>query len=358
MARRAAKRARRQPDTHSGSLGPGQSAPAPQARLPALQRGLGNAAFARMLSDGPRPGFARLRIQRHPPGDELPNAEADVVEITEKETAQLPPGATRTADEEKTEKEAASAEGKAFVEKQKGSPGAMSLAGAEKILQGAYGGFKKIVPGKIEILKDVAAVREKYDDICIAEGIKRPDGSDWKKGDTAKDDAAKGVTTEGFAWKGVVYVNGQTSLVTATAHEILHNNTEPNFRAKVGETFNEGVTETLARKALTDAGITVPATTAYPTQVEITKKLTDLVGLDCVTKAYFGDVEQLVTAYEKATNKKWIDLKTAAEALDKAKVDEAVQPKPIGDFGMPKGQEGWWGTDEDSWWGDDETRFA
>jgi hypothetical protein len=316
--------------------------PAYEGRVHSLQHGLGNAAFARLLTAGGGPGVTALGVQRHPLGEELPNKDADVAEIDAKEAAQ-PPEATRTAKEETDEKSAATAEGTAFVAKQKLTPGAMSLSAAEKILQGSFGGFKKIVPGTIEILKDQPACSAKYDEICINEGIKRPDGSDWKKGDTAKDDAAKGVTTEGFAWKGVVYINGKTTLVTATAHEILHNNTEPKFRNKAGETFNEGVTETLARKALTDAGITVPATTAYPTQVELTKKLTDLVGLDCVQKAYFGDVEGLVTAYETATGKKWDDLKTVAEALDKAKVDEAMKPKPVlGDWLL----------------GDDETMYA
>jgi len=313
-----------------------------------LQHALGNAAFTRLLTSQAPRGLTRLGVQRHPPGEELPNKDEQTAEIADKEAAQ-PSTATRTATEETEEKKAATAEGAEFVKSQKLSPGAMGLSAAEKILQGSYGGFKKIVPGKIEILKDVAALSEKYDEIQMARGVKRPDGSAWKKGDNAKDDAAAGVTTQGFASQGVVYVNGATTLVTATAHEILHNNTEPKFRAKAGETFNEGVTETLARKALTDAGITVPAVTAYPKQIEITQKLIDVVGLDVVGKAYFGDVEGVVKAYETATSKTWADLVKAAEALDKDKVDEAVKPKPA-----PKSAESasWWGDDEESWWGD------
>lgn len=310
------------------------------ARIEILRHSLGNAAFARLMASDARTPLATARIQRHPLGEELPNKDADVAEIADKEAAE-PSAATRSEAEEKEQKKAATAEGADFVKSQKVTPGAMSLSAAEKILQGSYGGFKKIVPGKIEILKDAAALSEKYDEIQMARGVKRPDGSAWKKGDNAKDDAAAGVVTQGFASNGVVYVNGATSLVTTTAHEILHNNTEPKFRARAGETFNEGVTETLARKALTDAGIPVPATTAYPTQVEITKKLTDVVGLEVVEKAYFGDVEGLVTAYEKATSKTWADLKAAAEGLDKTKVDEAMKPKP-----EAKTTESWWGDDE------------
>jgi hypothetical protein len=294
-----------------------------------LQHALGNAAFARLLTSDSRSAAGPPHIQRHPLGEELPNKDDQAAEVADKQAA--PSTATRTATEEKDETKAATTEGAEFVKSQKLTPGAMSLSAAEKILQGSYGGFKKIVPGKIEILKDVAALSIKYDEAQMARGVKRPDGSAWKIGDNAKDDAAAGVTTQGFADqdKGIVYVNGATTLVTTTVHEILHNNTEPKFRNKAGETFNEGVTETLARKSLTDAGITVPAVTAYPTQVGIAQKLIDTVGLEVVEKAYFGDVEGVVKAYETATSKTWDALKTAAEALDKDKVDEAMKPKTI-----------------------------
>ena len=95
----------------------------------------------------------------------------------------------------------------------------------------------------------------------------------------------------------------------------------------MGETFNEGVTETLARTALTDAGIPVPGTTAYPTEVALTKKLIDFVGLDVVEKAYFEDVQGLVDAYTSKASGTWADLVTAATELDATKVDAALTPK-------------------------------
>src|SRR5262249_22502126 len=202
--------------------------------------------------------------------------------------------------------------------------GAMSLASAQAVLQGEYGAIKTFVQGSIQILADQPAISAKYDEVCIADHIKRPDGSDWKAGDRARDDAAAGVTIEGFAWKGVVYVNGKTTLVTATAHEMLHVNTHADFRGKVGETINEGSTEYFARKALTNAGITVPGTTAYPTQVKIVTDLVALVGEDCLQKAYFSDPNTLVTSYEAKGSKTFAELKTAAEALDLTKVADAL----------------------------------
>ena len=139
---------------------------------------------------------------------------------------------------------------------------------------------------------------------------------------------ARSVTTEGFQWKGVVYVNGKTTLVTATVHEMLHLNTAADFRAKVGETFNEGTTEYLARKALKASGVTVPATTAYPDQIKLTELLIALVGEDILTKAYFEGVDSLVKAYEANGSKTWAELVAAAELLDTTKVTEACKKKP------------------------------
>ena len=277
---------------------------------------------------------ASRNVQRHPVGKELPDKNAQVTEIGEKEkkapdkmgkNATLAPEATRTKQVEMAEKKAGKGAGTAFTKSQKLTPGAMSLASAEKILQGAYGGLKKIVPGTIVILADQPACSAKYDQVCMADNVPRPDGSAWQAGDCAKDDAAAGVLTEGFAWKGVVYVNGATTLVTATAHEILHNNAEPNFRAKVGETFNEGVTETLARKALSEVGVKVPGVTAYPEQVKLTKLLIDLVGIDVVEKAYFENVQELVRMYNRKGRSTWSKLVQAAEALDTDKVTNALK---------------------------------
>ena len=309
-----------------------QSGEARPADILALQGALGNATTARVLTSGSS-GLRAPGVQRHPQGTELPNKEDQVSEIGSSVAASqnvaaqqspAPPAATRTAKVKGEEEAAATAAGTAFTASNKLSPGAMSLASAEKILQGSYGDFKKIVPGSVVILADQPACAAKYDEVCIAAGVTRPDGSAWQAGDCAKDDAAAGVQTEGFAWEGVVYVNGQTTLVTATTHEILHNNTEPKFRAKVGETFNEGVTETLARKALADAGITVPAVTAYPDQVKLTKLLVDFVGIDVVQKAYFKDVEELVTAFTNKGTGTWSNLVAKAEALDTAEVTKAL----------------------------------
>jgi hypothetical protein len=263
----------------------------------------------------------------------LADADAQASEIGVKENTAPP--ATRTAAEETAETGAATKAGADFLASQAVSQGAMSLAGAQKILQGSYGGIKSIVPGTIVVLANQAACSAMYDKVCAAAGIFSPfppaDGSAtpiWQAGDRARIDERDGIIIEGFAWEGVTYVNGESTLVTVTAHEVLHNNTGPDFRATAGETFNEGVTETLARAACEAAGIPVPHITAYPTQIALTQKLIDFVGMNVVQQAYFGNVQTLVDAYTSIASGTWVSLKGAAEALDATRVDAALTPKP------------------------------
>ena len=272
-------------------------------------------------------------VQRHPEGTELPDSDAQASEIGVKENAAPP--ATRTAADETAETGAATKAGADFLASQAVSQGAMSLAGAQKILQGSFGDIKSIVPGTIVVLANQAACSAMYDKVCAAAGIFSPfppvDGSAtplWQAGDRARIDERDGIIIEGFAWEGVTYVNGESTLVTVTAHEVLHNNTGPDFRATAGETFNEGVTEILARAACEAAGIPVPHITAYPTQISLTQKLIDFVGMSVVQQAYFGNVQTLVDAYTSIAAGTWVSLKGAAEALDAAMVDAALTPKP------------------------------
>lgn len=306
-------------------------------QLMAMQRLAGNGAVARGLAQR---RSATALLQRHAEGTELPNKEAQVGEIQEKEQANpvadqtaapaMAPEATRTKAETKSQKKDAKATGKAFQKQQKLSPGAMSLAGAQKVLQGQFGGTKDIVPGTIVMLADQPACSAKYDEVCMAAGVKRSDGSDWAAGDCAKDDAAAGVQTEGFAWQGTVYVNGATTLVTATAHEILHNNTAPAYRGAVGETINEGTTEIFARRALKSAGVKVPSVTAYPDQVRMTEKLEKLVGGATLVNAYFGGPDTLVSKFEELKGAgTWANLKLQAEALDEKKFKKALSARKV-----------------------------
>jgi hypothetical protein len=207
------------------------------------------------------------------------------------------------------------------------SPEAMSLGQAERVLQDAFGSIHRIVPGNIVLLDGRAAVWAKYDEVCIRLGCvnthvtpNRP----WQNGDAQV--VSPGL--EGFADAGTVYVNKQTPLITATAHEMLHNNTAADYRGKVGETINEGSTEYLAIKALNAAGVPTPGgATAYPTQVGIVQKLIGVVGESTLISAYFGGADTLIETYN--TLQGWLGftlLKPAAEALNTAVTDVLLTP--------------------------------
>jgi hypothetical protein len=180
------------------------------------------------------------------------------------------------------------------------SPPAMSLAAAQQVLTSSYGTVKQIVPGNIVLLEGRPALWARYDQ--ITKGRTNPyvaPNRPWQDGDAQQ--YIPGL--EGFADSDThtVYIDAHSPLPTVTAHEMLHINTAPDFRGRVGETVNEGTTEYLALKALTAAGVSTAGTggaVAYPTQRTIVQSLIGLVGEGTLIQAYFGGAEQLVATYE------------------------------------------------------------
>jgi hypothetical protein len=190
------------------------------------------------------------------------------------------------------------------------TPKAMDLAKAKEVLTKSYGSTKTIVPGNIVLLADRAATWKKYDE--VTKGRKNPHtNAPWVDGDAQK--YIPGL--DGFADKGTVYVNQTTTLATATAHEMLHNNTAAGFRAAVGETINEGSTEYLALKALKESSIPLSTGVAYPNEVAFVTKLIGLVTEATLISAYFGGANTLIDAFDKKQGTgKFASMKTYAEA--------------------------------------------
>jgi len=174
------------------------------------------------------------------------------------------------------------------------TPQAMDLSTAQKLLQSSYGTVHTVLPGNIVLLAGQPPLWDKYDEINLGRRNPHNNNQPWKKTDAKT--YLPGL--QGFAEKGTVYVNQQTPLTTATAHEMLHNNTASDFRAAVGETINEGATEYLAKKALTEAGVPLGTAVAYPTQVGIVEKLVNLVGERTLITSYFNGANTLIRAYE------------------------------------------------------------
>lgn len=302
----------------------------------ALQRSHGNAFVERRLTAVQRhpegftptvdPEEAAAEIANPPPlaavgggGDEEtadPAAAEDVPSQEADDTAPTETVADDTAAEADPAVAPATGSGEA---KAPATPTAMSLAKAEDVLTKSFGTVKKIVPGKIELLADRAALWVKYDQ--INKGRKNPynGGKPWKDGDAKQ--YIPGLDGTADPDTGIVYINQQTRLATATAHEVLHNNTAAGFRTAVGDTINEGTTEYLAIKALKAASVSTTSGTAYPGEVAFVTKLIGVVTEDCLIKAYFGGAATLTDAFDKkqgagafAKMKPFADAKNYTEA--------------------------------------------
>jgi hypothetical protein len=288
--------------------------------LAALQRSHGNQFVARTL--------ANRNVQRHPEGFEPSiDPEAAAQELAQPETPVAETESESTSEE--TEQAPTEAATKGEKPSAPAKPKAMSLAKAEEVLTASFGKVKKIVPGKIEILADREAIWKQYDE--NNKGRKNPynEGKPWKDGDAKK--YIPGLDGFASASKGTVYVNAQTSLATATAHEVLHMNTAADFRKAVGETINEGATEYLAIKALKAAKVSIKSGTAYPGEVAFVTKLVAVVTESSLIAAYFGGAATLTGDYDKIKGAGAFDkLKPLAEAknyTEAGKLLKAEKPK-------------------------------
>lgn len=298
---RAAQPAAPSPDLAS-------AAASPEAFL-WLQRNIGNTALSRMALPASGSGAP---VQRHAPGFrpsiDPERAAAELsggagAEAAAPEAAAPPPAPVPAA----TPAPAIGPEGGGGGAAAPAAPRpralrneAMALATAEAALSRSYGRIRRIVTVPVTIL-DHAGILRAYDDDCIRRGVRYTDPRtgvtrEWRRGD-----ADPGI--EGFALtdSSRIYVQSDTTLPTATAHELLHANTAADFRGAVGEAINEGTTEHLAIKALTAAGLPTMGPTgaqAYPGQVTAVQQLIRVVGEDTLIEAYFNGAATLVSAYE------------------------------------------------------------
>lgn len=205
---------------------------------------------------------------------------------------------------------------------------AMDVATAESALNAAYGTVHRMTRPPIKIVSKLELLRA-YDKYCIDNsvpytnprtGTTRP----WRRGDADR-------SIEGFALPdgSAIYVQKNTVLPTATAHEMLHANTAADFRSTVGEAINEGATEHLAIKAVAAAGLPTVGRSgakAYPDQVAAVGKLITVVGEGTLVAAYFGGADPLVKAYEALMPSTFAALKGAG-TLDTAHMAALLVPR-------------------------------
>jgi hypothetical protein len=290
------RRGRLDPDAEE--LGPAAEKPAPAAdvlaRTPedavanltrgqvlALQRSVGNAAVKAFLSPkGPaiqREGGTATETPESET-EEGVNAEPELAPETTKDEPEHPPPPKLKLD----------------------------LASGEAVLTGAYGKVKKIVPGKIEVL-DPAAFQAAYDKIYGA--------TQWSWDKYVKPTYG---SLNGFADKGVNYINKGSAGLHTVVHEMLHNNTDvAGFREFVGSRFDEGATEVLTQEAC--AKVSEPAPVTYPGESPVVRELLKAgLPLNDLVDAYFsgGAAFKIAAWINNNCKNNWATFKMHMEAKD------------------------------------------
>ena len=314
----AARRPALAPRPAADRVGPvegySRTAPPATAMLAAAPLATASPTTRARSGDRPRSLSVTLPAQRHAPGDSPSiDKQAVAAELSGKAAPPRPGAAPAPAAAGPTPTPAGGGPGAAGGGPAPAAPvsdKAMDYASAEAAVSAAYGKVKKITPAPIKIVSKKELL-EAYDNDCIKRGVKftEADGTQrpWKKGDVSSN-------IEGFAMVdgSAIYVQKDTVLPTATAHELLHVNTAADFRKMVGEAINEGTTEHLAIKAVRAAGLPTAGSTgakAYPQQVGAVGKLIKVVGEAALIEAYFNGAESLVRAYEAIMPHTFAELK-------------------------------------------------
>ena len=149
----------------------------------------------------------------------------------------------------------------------------MDLASGEKVLSNAFGGIKKISPGKVELL-DQAAFQVAYDKIYGAGEYS------WDKYVKPKFG-----NLEGFAHDNVNYINTGMAHLDTIVHEMLHNNVAADWRGVVEHDFDEGATEILTIAACKK--LSVAFYVSYPGENSVVQAALDAgISMDDLTAAY------------------------------------------------------------------------
>ena len=227
-----------------------------EAQMLHLQRAAGNAAVSARVASL-EPGATDATLFR----DDTPPTATDTAPA--KDTPPKEDGAKKPDDGVKKPAAPIAPETKKDVPEHPSPPKLqMDLASGEAVLKNAFGSIKKIVPGKIEVL-DPAAFKEAYDKI-------------YGSGKWSWDKYVVPTygSLNGFAYDGVNYINTGSAGLHTVVHEMLHNNTAPDWTDFVGSRFNEGTTEVLTQEAC--AKLKVDAPVCYPGESPVVRELARL----------------------------------------------------------------------------------
>ena len=125
---------------------------------------------------------------------------------------------------------------------------------------------------------------------------------------------------EGFASKGVNYINKSIGSPDVIIHEMLHSNEAPNWNDFAGANIVEGSTEYFTQLALKAGGY--PPVNSYPNQRLVISYLVRAVGKETLIQAYFnGKTAELKAAVDSRCTGSWDQFK---KAMDESKWINAV----------------------------------
>ncbi|HEX8108373.1 MAG TPA: hypothetical protein VF516_11630 [Kofleriaceae bacterium] len=187
---------------------------------------------------------------------------------------------------------------------------------AKQILQDAFGKYKTITEGTVEVLEQ-AAFQAAYDKIY---GKTQYSWDKWVKPIHGN--------LNGFAYNGVNYINKAMANTGTVPHEMLHNNAASDWRPFVGSQFDEGATDVLKQFALKKAGLSSP--NSYPDQISCVRAFLDSgVSEDQLFTAYLKSGAATIVGdhVDKTCAGSWADVKAAMEAKDWAKAKVKLAKK-------------------------------
>ncbi|MFK7928145.1 MAG: hypothetical protein AB8H79_08135 [Myxococcota bacterium] len=189
-----------------------------------------------------------------------------------------------------------------------GKKGPLSGKRGVEVLNDAFKGYKKIDMGNVQILEQ-AAFQVAYEKVY---GKSKFAWAKWV--------VPTHGNLNGFAHKGVNYINKSTANTGTVPHEILHSNAAADWRPFVDNPFDEGATDVLKQYALKKAGLSSP--NSYPNQIACVEAfLSSGVSRDDLFKAYLVGGASTIVGKHVDDNCKgsWTDVKTAMRDGDWAK---------------------------------------
>jgi hypothetical protein len=132
----------------------------------------------------------------------------------------------------------------------------------------------------------------------------------------------------GFADKGVNYINSDSAGLHTVVHEMLHNNVAPDWRAVVGDRWDEGATEILTQVAC--AKVNEPAPVCYPGESPVVQVALDMgLPLADLQDAYLsgGALTKIAGWADKNCKENWAGIKGHMQAKDWAAAKAALAKK-------------------------------